>query len=79
MAAKTTPEHQAWLRESSKRDPTEKMEHMMAAIGLGASKADCGHLIENEQDARTWDRLAAQIAEIHARGWMVVYRVDGWD
>ena len=78
MDEKTSPEHQAWLREFSKPDPSEKLEHIMSEILTGVAKADSTN-IENENDARTWDTLAHQIAEIKARGHMPVYRVDGWD
>jgi len=49
-----------------------RVERMMTEIAVGGTKAT-SLVVNGPEDAATWDRLAAEVAEIHAKGGVVIY------
>lgn len=72
---KNTPERRRILDEISKPDPSEKLEHLLVEVSLGVPKSESRY-IETPEDARLWDALARDVADIKRRGHMVVFSVD---
>jgi hypothetical protein len=70
MSEKTSPEHRRRLASFAQRDPSEKLDRMVAEITLGMPKWLSVN-IETAVDAEQWDRLAAQIDEIRRAGRIV--------
>lgn len=59
-------------------DADIRMERMMTEIGCGGTKE--GSLIVNSAcDEALWDGLAAQIAEIKAKGGTIIYGWPYWE
>ena len=59
-------------------DADIRMERMMTEIALNGSKDD-SLVVNSAVDEALWDGLAAQIAEIKAKGGTVIYGWHYWD
>ena len=59
-------------------DADIRIERMMTEITLGGTKDD-SLVVNSARDEALWDGLAAQIAEIKAKGGTVIYGWPYWE
>lgn len=57
------------------REEGEWLDSMLVHICLGVAKEDSWTVTDAER-SKLWDAMAADVAEIHAKGWQVAMWVD---
>lgn len=75
MTERTPPRLSGPASRTKATEEGEGLDHMLVEISLGVAKQDSRN-IHSEEDSRTWDRLAANVADMKARGIAIEFNMD---